>query len=158
MPRRIKFVSRKKIRQDVYCFAVTVRTLSLYTRCAARSDVAYLSEILTGIYVRNVHFNGRYADCLECIGNCYACVRVCRRIHYYAVNFIIRLLDLIDDISLMVRLKEINLNALFVGVILYFFKEIGIVLSAVNIRFSDAEHIDVRTVNNQNFHLLRVAL
>ena len=115
MSRKLWAVLRKKIRQDVYCFAVTVRPLSLYTRRTARSDVAYLSEILTGIYVRNVHFNGRYADCLECIGNCYACVRVCRRIHYYAVNFIIRLLDLIDDIALMVILKEININALYVA-------------------------------------------
>ena len=63
--------------------------MSLYTRYAARSDIAYLSELLTGIYIRDMHFNGRYTDCLERIGNGNAGVRVSRRVYYDTVNYFV---------------------------------------------------------------------
>ena len=48
----------------------------------------------------------------------------------------------------MVGLKKLNLNSLFVSVTLYLLQQIRICLSAVDVRLSDAEHIQIRSVNN----------
>ena len=61
-------------------------------------------------------------------------------------------LDLGDDVSFAVGLKEGDLDAEIGGGALDAADEGGVIRFAVEVGLANAEHVDVRTVDDRNFH------
>ena len=120
---------------------------------AGQSGVAYLAEVLAGLDGANVDLDGGDGDGLEGVQNRDARVRVGRRVDDDAVDLAVGLLDLVDDAALVVGLEDLDLiKALRGASFLADLDQTVVVVAAVDARLANAEHVEVRAVDDECFH------
>ena len=99
-----------------------------------------------------MHLDCRKRNRLQRVQNCDAGVRVGGGIDHNAVKHAVSLLDFIHNCAFVVRLEHLAVKPrLPAGVLAERFKR-SIVLRAVNCRFAQPQKIEVRSVDNQDFH------
>ena len=75
-----------------------------------------MAEILSCRNIGNVDFNCGERHGFQRVKNCNACVRVGGGIYDYAVKLTVSRLNFVNYAALVVRLKQLNLHALFGGI------------------------------------------
>ena len=120
---------------------------------AGQARVAHLAEVLARLDSANVDLDGGDGDGLEGVQDRYAGMRVGCRVDDDAVDFAVDLLDLVDDTALVVGLEDLDLvKALGGAGFLADLDQAVVVVAAVDARLADAEHVEVRAVDNECFH------
>ena len=100
-----------------------------------------------------MHFDVRDIHSFESVGDCNARMRIAGRIYHDPVDFFkIRLLDFVDNRALVIRLKALNVHALFVAVRLYALQKVVESAIAVYMFFAYSEHIDIWSVYHEQLH------
>lgn len=136
------------LKQIIYRFEIAICSVSRNRSYASRTDIADLSEILTRIDIGNMYLAGRNADGLDCVENCDARMGICAGIDDDAVKSLIRRLDIIDEVALVIRLAKFDGNIFGVCVIFYLFEKIGVGFLAVVGWLTNAEHIEIRAIDD----------
>ena len=99
-----------------------------------------------------MNFNGRNPDGFYRIEKSDACVGISAGVDYDSVKNSEGFLNFVNKSAFVVALEKFDGNVVFFSMGGNFFKEGIIILASVNSRFADSEHIEVRSVNHQNFH------
>ena len=112
------------------------------------------TEFITIVNIADMYLDDRKrSDRFDRICDGDTGMRICAGIDDDAVIMIeVGILDLIDDGSFMIGLEERNFNVSFLCFSLNIFQEIFVALIAVDLFFSDAQHIEVGTVDHFDFH------
>lgn len=143
------------LQKDVHRLAVAVKALAHDGRDAGGADEAPLAEILARGDVGDVHLDRRNADGLERVEQGDAGVCIGGGVEDDAVcTVIIRLLDGVDELALVVRLVERDVYAALLRVGANEGLQVFVGTAAVDPRLADAQHIEVRTVQNENVHFI----
>lgn len=98
-------------------------------------------------------FDGRDGDGLEGIEDRHTRVRVGCRVDDDAVDLAIGLLDFVDDAALVVGLEDLDLvKALCCACLLADLDQAIVVVTAVDARLANTEHVEVGAVDDECFH------
>ena len=120
---------------------------------AGHAGIGDLAERFSRGYVAEMNFDGGQGDGFQRVQNGDGRMRIGCGIDDDAVELAERLLNPIDENALVVGLAYIDSEAELGRGLLNEGDKRGVVLFAVDIRFTDAKHIEIRTVNNKNvFH------
>src|SRR5271166_1684461 len=105
---------------------------------------------LPPIHIGKMHFDHWDVDGRDRVANCNAGMGVCAWIDQQYVALAARLLNSVDDPTLAVRLKRLNLHFEFASQLLELLVDISQAGSAVNLGLSFAKQIKVRSMNDQH--------
>ena len=119
---------------------------------AGGTDIADFPEFITGIRIGDVDFHRGKSHCLQRVQNGDAGMGIGTGIDHNAVGFAVRLLDGIHQIPFMIGLVQGDINPQLSGMFLNETAKICIGGFAVDLRFTDAQHVKVWSVNNKNVH------
>ena len=92
----------------VYCFGVAFQTMSDYCMHCGFSSKRMMPVLFPFIDIRNMNLNDRYPDRPHGIGKRYGSMRIPSWIHDNAVIFAHRLMQLINQNTLMIRLETVD--------------------------------------------------
>ena len=123
-----------------------------YLLLGIERNVGEFAEFLTRLNVGEMDLDCGNADGLECIENGNAGMRICRRIDDDTFKYTVCRLDHVNDLALVVRLKEGDAVSKLLGRRADKGLQRVEILLSVNVRLADAKHIQIRSVDNEYFH------
>ena len=121
---------------------------------AGQTGVGNLPEGFPGIHIGDVNLHSRNADSLQGVQNGNGGVGVGCGIDDNAVYLPVSPLDFIHQISLVVGLVLLNLNAQLPGGVFQQVEKVYEGAFSIDSRFPNPQHIEIRAVDNQNFHFV----
>ena len=129
---------------------ITVRSFADHGGEAGGAHVTDLPEILTLVDLGDVYLYGRDRHGFQRVEQRDRRMRIRAGVDHDAVDLIeIGLLDPVDECAFMIGLKCVKLNAFTFCILRQLVQQRGIGLRTVDRRLADAEHIQVRAVDDQ---------
>ena len=139
--------------QQLQRVGVTLEALAGDGSKTGQAGIAYLAEVLARLDGTDVDLDGGDGDGLEGVQDRYARVRVSRWVDDDTVDLAVCLLDLVDDAALVVGLEDLDLVEALCGTgLLADLDQAVVVVAAVDARLANAEHVEVRAVDDESFH------
>ena len=102
-----------------------------------------VAELLPCVNIADMHLNARDLDSRDCVPDSIAVMRKCSCVDYNAVKAGSRGMELINDSSLVVRLKDLALKSLLLSAVNNISVEDVDRRAAVNSRLALAEEIKI---------------
>ena len=113
-----------------------------------------MAERLARIHIGDMHLNAGCVDAAHRVAQGIGIVRVGTRVVDDTVVGRMRLVNLVDEAALVVRLIALYGNALGSTVIDHKFFEVNKRIAAIYRRLANTQHIQVRPIHQKNLHAL----
>lgn len=138
--------------QKQHSLPITLNTLPHYGLKRSLTHEGYLAEILSLSHVRNMNLDIRNADGFQCVEQSHRSMRICRWVDDDGIGLSERLLNAVNQRTLVAALEKLDLVAQLGRSIAHELAERLEILLSVDIGLANAKHIDIRPIHNKKFH------